>query len=71
MEKKQTAIEFLFEEIKKLTGLNIANDEPIIEQAKKMEKQQIIDAYKSGRTDVINKNNINPIQYYNETFKEQ
>jgi hypothetical protein len=39
-----------------------------INQAKEMEKQQIIDAYKSGRADVINKNNINPIQYYNETF---
>jgi hypothetical protein len=39
----KTAVEFLFEELKKLTGLNIANDEPIFEQAKEMEKQQVND----------------------------
>ena len=35
-----TAVEFLVEEIKKLTGLNIADDEPVIDQAKEMEKEQ-------------------------------
>ena len=34
-----TAIDFLVEGIRNLTGLNIANDEPIIEQAKKIERQ--------------------------------
>ena len=38
-------------------------------EAKEMEKQQIIDAYCKGRNNVINKNNIYPKQYYNETFK--
>jgi len=37
---KQTAVEFLVEEINKLTGLTIAMDEPCVEQAKEMEKEQ-------------------------------
>jgi hypothetical protein len=37
---KQTAVEYLVEGINKLTGLSIANDEPMVEQAKEMEKQQ-------------------------------
>jgi len=41
-----------------------------IGQAKEMEKQQIIDAYISGRDNVINRNNILPLQYYNETFNK-
>jgi len=40
---KQTAVEWLVEEINKLTGLTIQMDEPIIEQAKEMEKQRMID----------------------------
>jgi hypothetical protein len=37
---KQTAVEWLVEEINKLTGLNILMDEPCVEQAKEMEKEQ-------------------------------
>jgi hypothetical protein len=38
----------------------------IVQQAKEMEKQQIIDAYKYGnQSDVYFK----PEQYYNETYK--
>jgi len=37
----KTAVEWLVEEINKLTGLTIQMDEPIIEQAKEMEKQQM------------------------------
>jgi len=40
-----TAVEFLVEEIIKLTGVNIRIDEPIIEQALEMEKQQIVEAH--------------------------
>ena len=38
--KQKTAVEYLVEGINKLTGLSIANDEPMVEQAKEMEKQQ-------------------------------
>jgi hypothetical protein len=42
-----TAVEFLVKEINKLTGLTIAMDEPCVEQAKEMEKKQIITHKKS------------------------
>ena len=35
-----TAVEWLLNEINKLTGLTINPDEPIVEQAKQMEKEQ-------------------------------
>jgi hypothetical protein len=41
MEKNNiTAVEWLVQEINKLTGLNIAMDEPCIDQAKQMEKEK-------------------------------
>jgi hypothetical protein len=61
---KQTAVEWLFEQF-------IRGSLPkkgLLEQAKEIEKQQIIDAYHSGRKNVIIRNNILPKQYYNETF---
>lgn len=36
-----TAVEFVVDGIRKLTGLNIADDEPIIEQAKDIEKTNL------------------------------
>lgn len=43
-------------------------DEKVIERAKAMEKQQIMDAYHDGAKSVLEKN-INTMQnYYNETF---
>ena len=73
--KKQTAVEWLFEQIKlssKKTD-NINNDHlffyRMFEQAKQMEKEQISEAYRIGvEEDVYN----NPLrtgeQYYNETY---
>jgi hypothetical protein len=56
---KQTAVEWL---VKKL---NLEGYDYTVEQAKEMEKEQIIDAYKFGNlSDVYFK----PEQYYNETF---
>ena len=60
---KQTAVEWLVQEINKLTGLTIQMDEPCIEQAKEIEKQQIIDAHYAEEQDGE--------QYYNETFKSE
>ena len=42
----KTAVEKLVEEINKLTGLTIAMDEPCVEQAKEMEKENIISGLK-------------------------
>jgi hypothetical protein len=67
---KKTAVDFLVEGINKLTGLNIAMDEPIIEQAKEKEKEKIIDAYNQGCLDTLKDGMKRGEQYYNETFKK-
>jgi hypothetical protein len=44
----------------------------LLEQAKEMEKQQIIDAFKRGTINEMNGiEEIDSEQYYNETFKQQ
>jgi hypothetical protein len=63
----RTAVEFLIDEIIKLTGVNIQMDEPIIEQAKEMEKEQIIKTFNEGALDGLQLGE----QYYNETFKSE
>ena len=63
--EKQTATEWLFDKLW---------DEPrdkfnwfvLLKQAEKMEKQQIIDAYRSGKINQLENSEI----YYNETFKK-
>ena len=67
--KKQTAVEKLVEEINKLTGLNISMDEPCVEQAKEMEKQQIINAFHKQSQKFYCEEEAE--QYYNETFKSE
>jgi hypothetical protein len=67
----KTAVEFLIDEIIKLTGVNIAMDEPIIDQAKEMEKEQVQQAYFDGCNYMENGFGENPTDYYNETFKSE
>jgi hypothetical protein len=66
---KETAVEKLVAHLIEY-GFDLSAHKLEIEQAKEMEKQQIIDAYISGRDNVINRNNILPLQYYNETFNK-
>ena len=72
---KQTAVEWLVEELNDngFSHLDLASD--IIEQAKEMEKEQIIKAYKDGRSDLASNFhkslNMSLEQYYNETFKKE
>ena len=76
---KQTAVEWLAKEIQEQLNMFFPNAtlyQPTIEQAKEMEKKQIMDAwdngYDKGTRDRIEKIS-NPVgnaeQYYNETFK--
>ena len=69
---KQTAVEFLVEEFKeKLTGNNLPNWVlDIIQQAKEMEKEQIIDAFNQSWHDRMNPYKTAE-KYYNETFKTE
>jgi hypothetical protein len=72
---KQTAVEWLIEQLYLSQGYESAIE--ILEQAKEMERQQIIDAYQNGGIHgqifaLTRETNIeNGEQYYNETFKPQ
>ena len=66
---KQTAVEWFQDQIIKIVnGTCDLSEIQIYEQAKKMEKEQIIDAYDKGE---FNQGcNGNAEQYYNEIFKK-
>ena len=63
---KQTAVEWLFQQLWE-TPKDKFNWHSILEQAKQMEKEQIIDAYDKGE---FNQGcNEDAEQYYNKTYK--
>lgn len=70
---KQTAVEWLFFEMKGPKWINADWEKRrlIIEKAKEMEKQQIIDAYSEGDINGIMDNEIRAEQYYNKTYKKE
>jgi hypothetical protein len=61
---KQSAVEWL--EFRYKNNVNLMDYD--FDQAKEMEKQQIIDAYGKGSISLTSK--IEAEQYYNETFKQ-
>ena len=73
---KQTAIEWFIEKTIE-SGHLWVTDTPsdmtelgkLIEQAKQMEKEQIMDAWSNG-FDEDDRATSNPFKYYNETFKK-
>ena len=65
---EQTSVEFLYNKMYEYKG-RITKE--LFEQAKEMEKQQIIDSYASGYIDGVAQNKITAEQYYNETFKKE
>ena len=69
---KQTAVDFLVDEFKqKLMGDNLPDWVlAIIDQAKAMEKEQIIDALMTSEVELLSWG-ISAEQYYNETFKSE
>jgi len=67
----ETAVEWLAKEIQEQLNMFFPNAtlyQPTIEQAKEMEKQQIINAHLDGQSLVSCKDEYAE-QYYNETFK--
>lgn len=62
---KQTAVEWLME---KLTSPKHINVPKIIQQAKEMERQEIIDAY--NEADTFPQSYHNAENYYNKNFKK-
>jgi hypothetical protein len=63
--KKQTAVEWLVEQLKERGYAGEFPPHILFEQAKQMEKQQIIDAHISG----YDSSGDSAKDYYNETFK--
>jgi hypothetical protein len=68
MKNKQTPVEWLTEKLRIEFGFVFSNN--ILEQAKEMEKEQIIDAYQQGFNNAYFSDPLNKEQYYNETFKQ-
>ena len=73
---KQTATEWLFEQIDNLIPYqNISTSQifnGLIKQAKEMERSQIIDAWNDGNyTDPKETPTFYAEQYYNETYKKE
>jgi len=62
---KQTAVEWLVEQLKERGYAGEFPPHILFEQAKQMEKQQIIDAHISG----YDSSGDSAKDYYNETFK--
>ena len=69
---KQTAVEWLIEQVNHFSWNNVIIDIPkeIIEQAKEMEKQQIMDAFKYGELPKLFRI-ISAEQYYNEEYRNE
>ena len=70
---KQTAVEWLEEQF---NNSNIPSSQIFFKQAKEMEKEQIIEAYRMGRTDQQSDKKTGTYnrmakQYYKETFKSE
>jgi hypothetical protein len=69
---KQTAVEWLIQELKENNLLTFDEWKDIFQQAKEMEKEQIIDSFGVGcqveSTRLIGYHKMAE-QYYNETFK--
>jgi len=69
MSKQQTAVEWLLEQCPRIQSLAAIS---VIEKAKAMEKQQIMDAY-IDRMDCTDKEEMRKImggEYYNNKFKK-
>jgi len=69
----KTAVEWLEEQVKsvKWKFADKTDREAIIQQAKEMEKQQIIDAWDNGWYNGCEYISQNAEQYYNEIFKSE
>ena len=69
--KTQTAVEWLEEQFEESYSYINEIFKETIEQAKEMEKQQIMDSHNQGYADGYRDNGNSPIKYYNETFKNK
>ena len=70
MKKQQTAVEWLVEQLNTSGFAQVVTDEEI-QQAIKMEKEQILQALNDGKAMIISPTSNKSLeQYYNENFKK-
>ena len=67
---KQTAVEFLKEKLT-YVFVNDKSFNELFDEAKQMEKEQMIQIYKAAFTDGFNGELFEFEKYYNETFKSE
>ena len=71
MEKKQTAVEFLIKAFQGAYGDKVINVVSVqVQEAKAMEKEQIIETWKHGNLPTFLGRQLTAEQYYNETYKQ-
>jgi hypothetical protein len=74
MENKQTAVDYLYMLMHQIGSANDENNLKIYNQAKQMEKEQLINAYEdgddNGRLVEWGYQNISSEQFYNETYEQ-
>jgi hypothetical protein len=74
---KQTAVDYLVENLIKLGYLHSKNYgqskivKKVIQQAKAMEKEQIINTFKDAQVFKVMNDETRAEQYYNETYKNK
>jgi hypothetical protein len=69
---KQTAVEWIQQQVKQQGITHYFSLTEILERAKEMEKEQIMQAYNDGKFSIINiEKNKSLEQYYNETYKKE
>ena len=76
MEKKQTAVDWLIEQVKskEWQDMFIWHKEEVYKQAKEKEREQIMTAFTQGDifgSDYFDGVNITEENYYNKTFKSE
>ena len=72
--KKQTAVEWLVEQLKERGYAGEFPPHLLFDQAKAMEKEQIMEFVYSAVRKILDEDRQNPFnleQYYNETFKSE
>jgi len=68
---KQTAVEFIIEQLENANVISRFAFPEVIQQAKEMEKEQIIETYNKAHSDGYKDIDKFGEQYYNEIFKSE
>lgn len=69
MSKKQTAVSWLIEQLEQ-KGFDLKFNQDVIEQAKQLEKEQIVDAFDDGQANYsLPRDFETGKQYYSDTYE--